>query len=54
MAQQRCAALLATAGYELGEGEVAAEDPRATEVAVSVHVGLYLEEYRGLRKRSPR
>jgi hypothetical protein len=54
MAQQRSAALLATVGYELGDGEVAAEDPRATEVAVSVHAGLYLEEYRGLRKRSPR
>ena len=44
MAQQRCAALLATVGYDLGDGEVAVEDPRATEVAVSVHASLYLEE----------
>ena len=43
MAQQRCAALLAAVGYELGDGEVAAEDPRAAEVAVSVHATHYLD-----------
>ena len=42
MAQQRCAALLAAVGYELGDGEVVSEDPRA-EVVVSVHATHHLE-----------
>jgi|GEM_PF-5497640 len=42
MAQQRCAALLATVCYTLGDGEVASEDPRAAEVTVSVHAVHHL------------
>jgi hypothetical protein len=43
MAQQRSAALLSAVGYQLGDGEVASEDPRAAEVAVSVHAIHYLQ-----------
>ncbi|QJW97760.1 SIMPL domain-containing protein [Frigoriglobus tundricola] len=43
MADQRCAALLASVGYVLGDGEIASEDPRAIELAVSVHVAHHLE-----------
>ena len=43
MADQRCAALLASVGYVLEDGEIASEDPRATELAISVHVMHHLE-----------
>ena len=43
MAQQRSAALLGAVGYQLAEGEVASEDPRAAEVALSVYATHYLE-----------
>ncbi|AWM35600.1 DUF541 domain-containing protein [Gemmata obscuriglobus] len=44
MTDQRCSALLAAVGYVLEEDEVASDDPRATELAVTVHVSHYLAE----------
>jgi hypothetical protein len=41
--RQRCAALLAASSYDLREGEVVSEDPRAAGVTIFVHATHYLE-----------
>ena len=43
MERQHCTALLLAIAYDLHEGEVVSEDPRALELAVSVNVIHHLE-----------
>jgi len=43
MERQRCGALLATSSYALREGEVVSDDPRTTEITITVHATHHLE-----------
>src|SRR5207249_1937748 len=44
--RQRCGVLLAGCSYDLGEQEIASDDPRSAEFTISVNVSYSLEETR--------